>query len=379
MNEKDYLYLDYASTTPLNEEVFNLYTELLNKYFANSDSLHDLGLEVKNLHEKARLQIARSLMVDASEVIFTSGASEANNMAIKGVAWANRHKGKHIITTMIEHSSVLNSVKQLESEFGFDVTYLSVDENGQVTLDMVKQSLRDDTILVSIMMVNNEIGSVNPISEIAEYVKLNTKAYLHVDAVQALGKLAIDLGNIDLASFSMHKIYGLKGSGILVKKRHVNILSLISAGQQENSLRGGTSNYCVNIVAAKTIRLALIAQKQNLIKVRSLNDELSKRLRVIDKLIINSPSNASPFIINISYPTIKSEIMMNALNQRKIAVSAQSTCHSKSKEISHVYQALGYQEDRAESAIRISLSSLVDINDIERFTNELKEIIRIYG
>lgn len=375
----DYLYLDYVSTTPLHQEVFNMYTELLNKYYANSDSLHDLGVRVNKLQEKARFQIASSLNVQPSEVIFTSGASEANNMAIKGVAWANKHKGKHIITSAIEHSSVMESTLQLNKEFGFDVTYLAVNKQGQITLDMVKKALRSDTILVSLMMINNEIGSINPINEIAEYLKYNSKAYFHVDGVQAFGKYDIDLFNVDLFSISMHKIYGLKGSGILVKKRHVEMLSLITAGQQEGTHRGGTANYCVNIMAAKSIRLALTDQAKRFKMVQSINEYLCDQLRQIPGIIINSFANGSIYIVNFSYPKLKSEVMMNGLNQAKIAVSAQSTCHSKASEISHVYKALMLPDHIAESAIRIGLSHLVSKKDIDRFIFELKGIIKNYG
>ena len=274
----DYLYLDYVSTTPLHQEVFNMYTELLSKYYANSDSLHDLGVTINKLQEQARFHIASSLNVQPSEIIFTSGASESNNMAIKGVAWACKNIGKHIITSAIEHSSVMESTLQLKRVFGFEVTYLKPNENGQITLDMIKNALRNDTILVSIMMINNEIGSINPINEIAAYLKHSSKAYFHVDGVQGFGKYDMDLSNIDLLSISMHKIFGLKGSGILVKKRHVKMLSLISAGQQEGTYRGGTANYCVNIMAAKTIRLALTEQDTHFQVVQRINDYLIDQL-----------------------------------------------------------------------------------------------------
>ena len=379
MQVSDYLYLDYVSTTPLHQEVFNMYTELLSKYYANSDSLHDLGVTINKLQEQARFHIASSLNVQPSEIIFTSGASESNNMAIKGVAWACKNIGKHIITSAIEHSSVMESTLQLKRVFGFEVTYLKPNENGQITLDMIKNALRNDTILVSIMMINNEIGSINPINEIAAYLKHSSKAYFHVDGVQGFGKYDMDLSNIDLLSISMHKIFGLKGSGILVKKRHVKMLSLISAGQQEGTYRGGTANYCVNIMAAKTIRLALTEQDTHFQVVQRINDYLIDQLKQIPGIIINSFTNGSVYIVNFSYPKIKSEVMMNGLNQAMIAVSAQSTCHSKSRAISHVYNALKMPDYVAQSAIRIGLSHLVSIKDIDRFITELKGIIKKYG
>ena len=379
MLAKDFLYLDYVSTTPLNKEVFNMYSELLVKYYANSDSLHDLGMEVRKLQEKSRQQIAELLKVKTDEVIFTAGASEANNTAIKGVAFARKDLGKHIITSNVEHSSVMESCIQLRDHFGYDVTFLPVDKQGQISLKDVIMALRDDTILVTTMYVNNELGSINPITEIADYLKKNSQAYYHVDAVQALGKLPIDLQNIDLLSLSMHKVFGLKGSGILIRKQHVAMLSLISAGQQEKGYRGGTSNACVNIIAAKTLRLALSKQNEHYQQVDYLRNYLLEQLVNINGIIINSPINGSPFIINFSYPKITSEVMMNALNEVGIAVSAQSTCHSNAKAISHVYTAMGYDEKRAHSAIRIGLDYLVSASDIDRLIIEIKRIIKQYG
>ena len=379
MLAKDFLYLDYVSTTPLNKEVFNMYNELLSKYYANSDSLHDLGTEVRKLQEKSRHQIADLLKVKNDEVIFTGGASEANNTAIKGVAFARKELGKHIITSAVEHSSVMESCVQLSEHFGYDVTFLPVNKDGQITLEDVKKALRDDTILVTTMYVNNELGSINPIMEIADYLKKNSQAYYHVDAVQALGKLPIELTNIDLLSLSMHKIFGLKGSGILIKKQHVAMLPLISAGQQERGYRGGTSNACVNIIAAKTLRLALMERVAHYQYVDNLRRDLLQQLSTINGIIINSPVNGSPFIINFSYPKITSEVMMNALNKAGIAVSAQSTCHSNTKAISHVYQAMGYDDQRSHSAIRIGLDYMVTMLDIDRFMIEIKRIIKQYG
>lgn len=379
MPVKDYLYLDYVSTTPLNSEVFNMYAELLKKYYANSDSLHDPGVEINKLQEKSRHQIAELLRVKDDEIIFTSGASEANNTALKGVAFARRQIGRHIITTAVEHSSIMECCRQLQTIFGYEITYLPVNDRGQIALDDVKRNLRDDTVMVSTMMVNNELGSINPILEVADYLKKHSRAYYHVDAVQALGKLPLDLSSIDLLSLSMHKIHGLKGSGILMKKRHVDIVPLIAAGQQERGLRGGTSNACVNIMAAKTMRLALESRQCRFSEVSQLHDDLIRQLAAIDGIIINSPADGSPYIINFSYPKLTSEVMMNAFNAAGIGVSAQSTCHSKTKKISHVYQAMHFDERRAAGAIRIGLDYLVTAADLERFMTELKRIMKNYG
>ena len=251
------IYLDYVATTPLNPQVYETYTKLLKDKFANADSMYDLGLEVELLMEKSRLLTAKMLGVEKDELIFTSGASEANNMAIKGTALQYWHRGKHVITSCIEHSSVYESFKELERVFGFEVTYLPVDQHGLIHLEDLKQALKEETILVSLMYVNNEVGTVFPIEEVKKIIKQYPKIKLHVDMVQALGKIPISLEDVDLASFSAHKIEGLKGSGLLYKKRNCQLVPLISGGQQEQGLRGGTSNACTNIVFAKTLRLAL--------------------------------------------------------------------------------------------------------------------------
>lgn len=246
------IYLDYVSTTPLRKEVLETYQTLLQRYFANADSMHSLGYEVNSLMEKSRSLIAEYLHVKDNELFFTSGASESNNTAIKGCAFAYQNRGKHIITSSIEHSSVFNTCKELEEVFGFEVDYISVSKNGELNLKELEDKIRDDTILVSIMYVNNEVGMINPIDKISEIIrKKNPKTKFHVDMVQALGKIPVHLTNVDLASFSAHKIYGLKGSGLLYKKSSTQIIPLINGGQQESGLRGGTSNATVNIVLAK--------------------------------------------------------------------------------------------------------------------------------
>lgn len=373
------IYLDYASTTPLRNEVLESYQMLLRTNFANSDSLHDLGRESAKLMEQSRAVIAQLLHVYSDEIMFTSGASEANNYAIKAFALKNQKRGKHILASCIEHSSVEHSLQQLEETFGFEVTYLNVDKEGKVSLDEVKQKLRKDTILVSCMMVNNETGTIQPIHEIAEYVHANSRAVVHSDCVQALGKIPVSLKDIDMATFSAHKIYGLKGSGFLYKKRNIELLSLISAGQQEAGIRGGTSNSLVNTVLAKTVRLALEQQKSAFEHVQSLNTYLRDELCAIDTVDINSPKDASPFILNISCAKLGSEIALNALNASGIAVSAQSTCASKSKSISHVLLKMGLGEQRATHAVRISLSHLTTQDEVVKFVQVWKEILKNYG
>ena len=218
------IYLDYASTTPIRKEVLDTYTMLLSKYYGNSDSLHDIGRESAKLMERSRANIAQLFHVQKEEIFFTSCASESNNYATKAYAWANKRKGNHLITTCVEHSSITNAMKQLEEYFGFEVTYLPVNAQGVVNLDDLKTALRKDTILVSMMMVNNETGAINPIKECADYVHAHSRAAFHMDGVQALGKIPVDLSYVDMATFSAHKIYGLKGSALFYKKRNIQVL-----------------------------------------------------------------------------------------------------------------------------------------------------------
>lgn len=376
------IYLDYASTTPVRKEILKTYMMLLENYYANSDSLHDLGRETAKLMEQSRAQIAQLFHVHKEEIIFTSCASESNNYATKGYAWKNNYKGKHLITTCVEHSSVHIAMEQLKEEFGFEVTYLPVDDKGVAKLEDLQKALRKDTILVSMMMVNNETGAINPIKTCADYVHKNSRAVFHTDGVQALGKIKIDLSYVDMATFSAHKIYGLKGSAILYKKKNIELLPVLSGGQQESGYRAGTSNTCVNIVLAKTIRLALEEQEKNYAYVKELRLYLNRELAAIDGVVINSGDEtditSSPYIINISCLNIGSEIMLNALNEKGFAVSAQSTCSSKSKAISQVLLAMGLGEVRATHAIRISLSHLTTKQELEQFIEALKEINHDY-
>lgn len=372
------VYLDYASTTPIRKEVLDTYTMLLGKYYGNSDSLHEIGRASSKLMEQSRAQIAQLLRVHKDEIIFTSCASESNNYAIKGFAFQNKRRGNHIISTCVEHSSVSMALEQLKVVFDFEITYLPVYEDGKIRLDDLKKALRKDTILVSIMMVNNETGAINPIKECADYVHKNSRAFFHVDGVQALGKVDVPIEAVDMATFSAHKIYGLKGSAILYKKSNIELLPLISGGQQEYGLRAGTSNAPANIMFAKTLRLILEEKEKNLKYVKGLNEKLRKEISNMEDMIINSPEDASPYILNISCLKIGSEIMLNALNSKGFAVSAQSTCSSHSKAVSKVLLAMGTGELRATHAIRISLSHLTTMEEIQSFLKALKEIYHDY-
>ena len=375
-----YFDFDTMSTTKVAQDVLNTYQDLLNKYYANSDSLHVLGREVATLLNASRQQVANLLGVLSKEIIFTSGASEANNLAIKGFAFANQAKGKHLITTSIEHASVLKAFSQLENEFGFEITYLPVNKFGEISLDDLKKSIKESTILVSIMSINNELGTIFPINEIKSYLKkFHPQVIFHTDLVQAVGKYPIDLNDIDMACLSAHKINGLKGSGILVKKERVRLLPLISGGLQEYGLRGGTSNALTHIMWAKTLRLALENQEKSLKTTSILNKELREKLSSISNIVINSSKNSSSYILNVSLNVLNSEIIQNALSKKNILISAASTCSGKSYQDSHVLKAIGLSEKARQSTFRIGLSAHLNSEAIDYLVTSLKEIIDLYG
>lgn len=372
------VYFDNASTTNVNPEVLAGYEKLLETCYVNSESLYDEGSQVHRMLEKARSAIAGLFDVQPEEIIFTGGSSESNSMAIKGVPLADP-KRKHIITTPIEHSSILNSCLQMERLFGYRITWLPVYPDGTVHAEDVKQALDDDTVLVSVMMANNETGAVNPIAEIADLVKHQSHAYMHVDMTQAIGKVPCPMTNIDLASISAHKIEGLKGSGILIRRRHVNMEPLISGGEQELGLRGGTSNACADMMLAKTLRLALEHEKEYTPYVQQLHDHLWQGLSAMEGVELNSPEHGIPETVNFSCEQIPSEVMQNALNDAGFMVSARSTCESKSNNPSYVLKAMGMSDRRASCCIRISLSYHNTEAETDAFLNALKEIIRHYG
>ena len=372
------VYFDYSSTTNVHPDVLKAYMDILKTTYVNSESLYDEGTLVSRNLEKARNAISELLKVHPDEIIFTSGASEANSEAIKSVSFSMPEK-KHIITSQIEHSSVLNACKQMEDVFGYRVTYLPVNEQGIVSVKDLKNALDNDTSVVSLMSVNNETGAINPIEEIKEIVKKTSSAYMHVDMTQAIGKVPCSFENIDLASMSAHKIEGLKGSGILVKKKHVPFVPLINGGEQEYGLRGGTNNACTNMVFAKTLRIALENEKKYHDYVQKLQTLLLNQLKEIDGVEINNPENNLCSIVNFSYENIPSEVMQNALNRMGFMISARSTCESKSNNPSYVLKAMGYSDRRASSCIRISLSYHNTEEDILDFIKALKEIISHYG
>ena len=370
------IYLDNASTSKVNPEVLESYNQITLKYFANASSIHKLGQESNRLLEKSREQILKLFNLSHHEVIFTSGATEANNLAIKGYAFANRGRGNHIITSATEHPSVLNTVKQLEN-YGFEITILPVNKNGVVEVNSLKEAIKDNTILVSIMSVNNETGAINPIKEIAELLKSYPKIAFHVDMTQAIGKVDIPLENIDMFSFAGHKIHGLLGSGALIKEKKIILEPQNSGGGQENNLRSGTNTVALSASLAKALRLALNKQKENYQKVSNLRDYLINYLKDNPDLYsLNSFSLDNPYIVNFSTLNHKASVIVEALSNKGIMVSSLSACHSKNEDYSYVVYAMNQDMKLAHNTIRVSFSNENNVDDVNALIRALKIITK---
>jgi len=352
------IYFDNSATTKPKKEVLDTFYKVAENYFGNPSSVHHLGLQAENLLSQARNQIATLLKTDEQEIIFTSGGTEGNNFIIKGVAEKYRNRGHHMITTMIEHPSVLNTCIQLENN-GFDVTYLPVDETGRVRVEDVKRALRKDTILVSIMHVNNEIGSVQPIEKIGELLKNHPKTLFHVDHVQGVTKVSLDFheSNVDFASISSHKFHGLKGTGAIYIRKGLKLAPLLAGGGQERGFRSGTENLAGIVAMAKALRLGMLDYEAKIDTMMDVRDFLINELQLIEGVTMNTPKqNTSPHIINFSVQGFKAEVLVHELEQHGLYVSTTSACSSRTNEPSRTILAMGLGEERATTSIRISLS-----------------------
>lgn len=350
------IYLDYSATTPVNKEVLDSFCKAALDYPGNPNSLHKLGLDSKKLIEASTLQVANILNVKASEIIYTSGASESNNLAIKGIADKYKSRGKHIITTNFEHSSIYGPLSYLQKE-GYDIDFVETLPNGLIDLNKLEKLIRNDTILVTVASVNSEIGIRQPIEEIANIVKKFPKCFFHVDMTQSIGKEAISLNNIDLVSFSAHKFFGIKGIGVLVKKENVSLEPLIHGGKSTTAFRSGTPALPLIVSLAKALRLAIIDIEKKYQYVKKINKMLVDKLKKYPLVRINSNENCIPQILNISILNCKPETMQHALEEYDIYISTQTAC-SKNSNFSKAVFALTKNEEIASSSIRISLSYL---------------------
>lgn len=374
------IYLDNSATTrPLPEVVENINNTLTRDY-GNPSSLHSKGLIAEKYLKEARKVLAGKLGVDNKEIIFTSGGTESNNLAIKGICYSYSNRGKHLITTEIEHKSVLNVFNSLEKE-GFKVTYLKPDKKGNISLDQLKDTVRKDTILVSIMHVNNEIGSIQPLPDISRIIKkINPETFIHVDGVQSFGKILIKpkQWNIDLFTLSGHKIHGPKGVGALYVRNGINLKPLIIGGGQEGNFRSGTEN--VPAIAGLTPAVKALPD----LTEKNPRDQKLDRLRnyFLDKINdefpavkINSPGNGAPHIASISFKGIKGEVLLHALSGKGIFVSTGSACHSNTDSKNNVLEAIGLPREYTEGTLRISFAHSNTEEEIDYTVRTMKELL----
>lgn len=368
------IYLDNSATTKPYKEVVDKMVYALTYEYGNPSSIHRKGVSVEKSIRNVRKEIAKSIGVNEKEIFFTSGGTESNNTVIRGIAHSNKRSGKHLITTKIEHPSVLAAFKDLENE-GYEVTYLDVDNKGIIDFEDFKKSLRDDTILVSIMHVNNEAGSIQPVDKIGKYLsKLKKKVYFHVDAVQSFGKIDFKPSkyNIDLMSVSAHKIHGPKGIGFLYVKENTKIKPFIIGGGQESAFRSGTENVPGILGLGEAVSITVSNLKDNIEKMNSLKTLLLNELKEnIDNIKINSSEDGVCHILNVSFIGIKGEILLHYLEEDNIYVSTGSACSSKKKG-SHVLLAMKLNDKEIEGAIRFSLSSMNTEEEVIKAVNIVK-------
>ena len=372
-----FVYVDNAATTQVDPAVAEKVGPCFTSVFGNASSIHEAGRKAKELLDTAREQVATALGAETSEIYFTAGGSESDNWAIKGVAHKYAKKGKHLITTNIEHHAVLHSMKSLEKE-GFEVTYLPVDSEGFVTAEQVEKAIRPDTIMVSVMFANNEIGSVEPIAEIGEVCKKHGIIF-HTDAVQAVAHVAIDVKamNIDMLSLSGHKFNAPKGVGALYIRKGITIPNLIDGGQQERGKRAGTENIPAIVGMGYAIEVAIKELDERMGHVRKMRDRLRDELmRRVPYAKLNTPENSLPGTLNISFEYIEGESILLMLDMNGICASSGSACTSGSLDPSHVLLAIGLPHEVAHGSVRMSLDHNNTEEEVDYIINTLPKIIQ---
>lgn len=371
------IYFDNSATTSIDKSVLQTFEKVSQSISGNPSSLHQLGDYADGLLQQSRKQIADLLHVMPEEIYFTSGGTEGDNWAIKGTAIEKRQFGKHIITTAVEHLAVKESVEQLKM-LGFDVTILPVDHSGKISVSDLKEALRPDTILISVMAVNNEVGSIQPLTEIEEVLKDYPTVHFHVDAVQAIGKIPFSLGNssrIDLATFSAHKFHGPKGIGFMYIKKGKKIAPLLSGGGQESGKRSGTENVAGVAAMAKALRLVLEKEKEKQKNQKEIKNYLMEQLEGYKKVSVFSQKEGAPHILCFALKGIRGEVMVHAFEKKDIYISTTSACSSRKGTTSSTLVAMNVPEKIATSAIRVSLT---DTNTLEEAKVFMKEFDFLY-
>lgn len=382
------IYFDNSATTRVHPDVADLMYEMMTRNYGNPSSLHKRGVEAEKSLTWARKILAGALQASPEEIVFTSGGTESNNLAIKGIAHAHKNRGNHIITSNVEHPAVLNVYNHLE-DLGFKVSYLKVKENGIIDLEELEELLTDETILVSLMHVNNETGAVQPVQEAGKLLSsCGKKVFLHVDAVQSFGKLDVYPGKwgIDLLSLSGHKIHGPKGTGVLYVHKGTRLQPLIEGGGQERGLRSGTENVPGIVGLGKAAEIAVKNLPSNAQKMNAIKETLALRIKEkIPECRINSNfgETGAPHILNISFPGVRSEVVLHYLEQDGIFVSSGSACSARKGNLSHVLTAMGLKGDEIEGSLRFSFSYLNEMTEVlpaaESVERAVKELHGLMG
>jgi len=363
------IYFDNSATTAPDESVLTSFIEVNKRFFANPASIHLAGKEAETLLERSREQILSILGAPDGELLFTSGGTEANNLAVIGFARALYPRGNHLITTKIEHPSVLHSMRHLETQ-GFEVDYLSVDEQGMISIEELKNKLRKDTIFVSIMHVNNEIGTIQPIAECARIIKENSRALFHSDTVQSFGKLPVSLtgDGPDAITISAHKINGLKGSGILALRKGMTPEPISYGGGQEKGMRSGTVSVADAVALAKAIRMSATDVEQK--DFRQWRNRLITFIEPFENVRVVAPDKAAPHILAVAFYKVKGEVAVNFFQENGITISTSSACSSKNGTAGHVIEAIGVNGKFNNGVIRISFGK----NNIEQHVVEFEQV-----
>ncbi|MCK9859860.1 cysteine desulfurase family protein [Paenibacillus sp. ATY16] len=373
------LYFDHCASTPPYAEVADTFAEVMKAHYANPSSIHRAGVEADKLIARSRSVLAEQFGVKPEEWLFTSGGTESNNLAVKGAARQFRSRGNHLITTQIEHSSVNDAFRQLEQE-GFRVTYLPVSSTGHVDLKQLKASITDETILISIMHVNNEVGSIQPIEKIGRLLSEYPRILFHVDAVQSIGKLPVKLKEwrIDLLSGSAHKLRGPKGVGYLYVREGLQLQPLQSGGSQERGMRAGTQNVPGIVASAKALRMSMQAEEKNRSRMYALRERLLRQVADIPQLVLNGSEDAAvmaPHIVHFSYPGMKPEVIVHMMEEQGAIISTKSACSSKDNKPSKVLLAMGAAPERAAGGIRISFGDEHTEQDIDKLVGMLSKTV----
>ena len=371
------IYMDHGATTPVDPLVVDAMLPYFTEKFGNASSLHSFGQEAAGALEQARQQIANSIGAKPEEIVFTSGGTESDNLAIKGVAYRNSKKGKHIITSTIEHPAILNTCAYLEKE-GFEVTYVAADSDGIIDMDELKKAIRDDTILISVMHANNEIGTIQPISDVSKLAK-EKGIYLHTDAVQSLGKIPVNVDElgVDLLSMSSHKIHGPKGVGALYVRKGTPLQALSQGGSHERRMRAGTENISGIVGFAKAVSLSderLVDDSKHMTQLR---DSLIEKVMdsIDDAALSGHPTKRLPNNINLRFSFIEGESMLLFLDMKGIAISTGSACSSQSLEPSHVLTAIGLRPEDSHGSLRITLGKDNTQEEVDYVVDALVEVV----